>query len=440
MFLHYVELGIRSLRRSIGLTILMIISIAFGVSASMTSYSVFRAVSGDPIPTKSSRLFVPQVDMWGPNRWYGVDKEPPLNFDYVDAMALINAHRATRQSALYPINPSINPGQAGGHLFLSNGYAVFSGFFSMADVPFRFGSAWSAEDDDRRANVIVISEALNEKLFGGRDSVGKTVILNRRDYRVAGVMREWNPQPRYFDVPNTGGFSKDPIDLLIPFHTAIASETPTSGNKTCNGVAPSGSGMEGLKQSTCNWISYIAELDGAEAVSGYRQYLESYAGDQQRAGRFTWSPNVRLWSVPEWLTYQAVVPSDTMVSLLVAAGLLVVCLVNTASMLFTKFLGRSPELAVRRALGASKSAIYAQCIVEAGIIGVAGGLLGLALTAVGVGSVSWVLPDDIASLAHVDISLLILTLIVAIVAAVLAGLYPTFRASKVAPALQLKTR
>jgi putative ABC transport system permease protein len=78
-------------------------------------------------------------------------------------------------------------------------------------------------------------------------------------------------------------------------------------------------------------------------------------------------------------------------------------------------------------------------LTEAGIVGTAGGLLGLLLTWVGVKSVTWVLPKEIATLARMDFSLLILTLIVAVIATVLAGLYPTWRASRVQPALQLKS-
>jgi putative ABC transport system permease protein len=134
-----------------------------------------------------------------------------------------------------------------------------------------------------------------------------------------------------------------------------------------------------------------------------------------------------------------VVPSDTKVSLLVALGLLLVCLVNTVGLLLAKFLRRSGEIGVRRALGAPRAAIYAQFLTEAGIVGLAGGVLGLLLTGAGVASVGWVLPKDIAALARLDVSLLLLTLLVAVVATMLAGLYPTFRASRVQPAWQLKS-
>ena len=66
-FKYYLQLGLRSLRRNPVLTALMVMAIGFGVAASMTTYTVFRAASGDPIPWKSSRLFVPQIDVWGPS-------------------------------------------------------------------------------------------------------------------------------------------------------------------------------------------------------------------------------------------------------------------------------------------------------------------------------------------------------------------------------------
>ena len=57
---YYVELGLRSLRRNAVLTILLITAIGVGIGASMTALTVFRAMSGDPIPQKSGQLFVPQ--------------------------------------------------------------------------------------------------------------------------------------------------------------------------------------------------------------------------------------------------------------------------------------------------------------------------------------------------------------------------------------------
>ncbi|TAL74021.1 MAG: FtsX-like permease family protein [Rhodanobacter sp.] len=437
MFAYYLELALRSLKRSPGLTALMVLAIGFGVAASMTSWSVFRAVSGDPIPWKSAQLFVPQIDNWGPNG-RNPNGDPPSAMDYADATTLMRDHRAKRQSAMYQISPSIVPAGAGKHPINVSGHAVYGEFFPMLDTPFQYGSGWGASDDANRAQVTVISSKLNQKLFGGTNSVGRSVSIEGRDYRVVGVLNDWNPQPRFYDVVNSGGFNSQSDDVFLPFQTAIQAAIPNDGNTNCNAV-PKESGFIGLQQSECVWIAYLAELDDAAAVAAYRDYLQGYAREQQQAGRFGWAPNNRLRDLRAWLDDQHVVPRDTKVSLLVALGLLLVCLVNTIGLLLAKFLRRSGEIGVRRALGATRKAIYLQFLTEAGMVGVAGGGLGLALTCAGVAGVGWVLPKDIASLARLDVSLLVLTLLVAVLATMLAGLYPTWRASRVQPAWQLKS-
>ncbi|WP_158885789.1 ABC transporter permease [Rhodanobacter sp. L36] len=439
MFSYYLELALRSLKRSPGLTALMVLAIGFGVAASMTSWSVFRAVSGDPIPWKSSKLFVPQIDAWGPSgRSDKDDGEPSDAMNYTDATTLMREHRAKLQSALYQIAPSVVPAQAGRHPMNVSGHAVYGEFFPMVDAPFKYGSGWSANDDAQRAAVAVISAKLNEKLFGDTNSVGKSLNIEGKDYRIVGVLDKWNPQPRYYDVVNSGGFSEGVEDVFVPFQRAIDVGIPNDGNTNCN-ETPKESGFVGLQHSSCVWIAFMAELDDSSAVSTYRDYLTAYARDQQKAGRFGWAPNIRLRDVPAFLEHEHVVPSDTKVSLLVAVGLLLVCLVNTIGLLLAKFLRRSGEIGVRRALGAPRNAIYAQFLTEAGVVGLAGGVLGLLLTGAGVASVGFVLPKSISDLARLDVSLLVITLLVAVVATMLAGLYPTFRASRVQPAWQLKS-
>jgi putative ABC transport system permease protein len=434
---YYLELALRSLKRSPGLTVLMVLAIGFGVAASMTTYSVFRAVSGDPIPWKSSWLFVPQIDVFGPVR-RGSDGEPPTALDYTSAMALMRDHRAKRQSAMYEITPTILPVGRGAQPVSVHGHAVYSEFFPMLDTPFLYGSGWTADDDARASAVAVINSDVNTQIFGGINSVGRTFSIDGKDYRVVGVLDDWNPQPRFYDVFDTGGFTVGTDGIFVPFARAIAAGIANGGRNYCNDN-PTEPGFLGLQHSSCLWITYMAELDSAKAVQQYRQYLDNYAREQQRAGRFGWAPNNRLRDVPAYLDNQQVVPTDTKVSLLVALGLLVVCLVNTMGLLLAKFLRRSAEIGVRRALGAPRRAIYAQFLGEAGLIGLAGGVLGLLFTVVGVASIGLVMPRSIADLAHVDLPLLGLTLVVAVIATLIAGLYPTYRASRVQPAWQLKS-
>jgi len=100
---------------------------------------------------------------------------------------------------------------------------------------------------------------------------------------------------------------------------------------------------------------------------------------------------------------------------------------------------RSSEIGVRRALGATRKEIYLQFLIEAAAIGLAGGVIGLILTGLGVMGISLVFEPDIAKLATLDASLVLLTMLLAILATVLAAFYPTWRAAQVQPAWQLKS-
>ncbi|MGA7436542.1 MAG: ABC transporter permease [Luteibacter sp.] len=434
MFFYYFQLGVRSLRRNPVLTALMVLAIGFGVGASMTTYAVFRATSNDPLPDKSSKLFLPQIDNWGPTAKENKG-EPPQALSYVDTMALMRAHRARHQTAIYPIGVTIIPADASVLPFQEVSYASYGDAFPMFDVPFLYGSGWPPSADESHAAVAVIGRELNQKLFGGANSVGREINLGGRSYRISGVMDEWKPQPMFFDAANSNGFS-EPTQLFIPFTRAIDMKMTTTGNSICD-KSP-GNDWDALLHSECAWIAYWVELPDEASVADYRSYLRDYASEQQRAGRFKWAPNIRLRDVMQWLDYLGVVPPESRISLMVALSFLLICLVNTVGLLLAKFMRRAPEVGVRRALGATRKSIYMQFLIEAAIIGLAGGLLGLALTGLGTLGIDLVFDPGIARLATFDTSLVGLTLLLSIVATVLAALYPVWRAAQVQPAWQLK--
>jgi len=132
------------------------------------------------------------------------------------------------------------------------------------------------------------------------------------------------------------------------------------------------------------------------------------------------------------------VPGDVRLQTWLAFGFLLVCLVNTVGLMLAKFMRRASELGVRRALGASKRALFAQLLVESGVIGLSGGICGLVLAFVGL----WLVrqrPSSYAALAHLDMSMLLTTFLLAIGASLIAGLLPAWRACQITPALQLKS-
>jgi len=435
MFGYYIQLGLRSLRRNPMLTALMVMAIGFGVAASMITYSVFRAVSGNPIPEKSSQLFVPQIDSWGPGQ--NEKGEPPGAFNYVDAMALMRAHQASRMALIYKVMLSTVPHDANSVPVSAQGFAVTSDFFPMFDVPFLYGNGWNAAEDNNRAADIVLTAEFNQRVFGGANSVGKNITLSGHDYRVVGVARHWDPSPRFYDVWAEDGFDNQP-DFYLLLNRALDLHTDNAGRNSCRGTI-SYNGWDEYLQSNCVWLMPWVELDTASDAARYLRFLESYSVEQQRAGRYGWKPNVRLRDVTDWLEYREVVPPESRISLVVAVCFFFICLVNTVGLLLAKFMRRAGEIGVRRALGATRHEIYAQYLVEAAAIGLAGGALGLLLTVVGMSGVGLLFAPEIARLAHVDLSLVGLTLVAAIVATVAAAFYPAWRAAQVQPAWQLKS-
>jgi putative ABC transport system permease protein len=434
MFAYYLDLAWRSLRRSPALTALMVLAIALGIGASMTTLTVFHVLSADPIPHKSDRLFYVQLDARDQSGT-ATDGEPPEQLTRYDAEALLRDQRGVRQVMMTGGRVAVRPAQANTAAFFSSARYSTAGFFTMFEPPWRHGQGWSADDDAAAARVAVISEALNDKLFGGENSVGRTLRVGDNDLRIVGVMARWRPVPHYFDL--IAGRYSEPAEVFLPFSTAMALRLPIVGQLSCWGraVVPDRRALN----APCAWLQYWVELARPEDAAAYRQYLTNHSAQQVSAGRFQSPPNVRLRDVNDWLAFKQVVPGDVRLQVWLALGFLVVCLVNTVGLLLAKCLRRAPEIGVRRALGASRRAIFAQFVVEAGVIGVAGGVLGLGLALLGLWGVRQN-PASYAQLAQLDTTMLAATLLAALLCSLLAGLLPAWRACQVAPALQLKSQ
>jgi putative ABC transport system permease protein len=361
-------------------------------------------------------------------------QEPDEQLTRYDAESLLRAGRAKRQALMTGGAVAVEPERAGLAPFYADTRFTSADFFAMFDVPFLHGSGWSAAEDQARARIAVISSELSDKLFGAEDSVGRTVRVDQHELRIVGVLDTWRPVPRFYDL-NQGDY-RDAEQLFVPFSTSRDLKLQHNGSMTCWG--DTGGDQEGVN-APCVWLQFWVELDSARDAPAYREFLERYSDEQRSAGRFERPTNVRLRSVMDWLDHKRVVPSDVRLQVWVALGFLLVCLLNTVGLLLAKFLRRSPEIGVRRALGASRRAIFAQFLVEAGTIGLVGGVLGLGLAWLGLWAVRRQ-PTEYASLAELDPSMLALTFALAIIASVLAGLVPSWRACQVAPARQLKSQ
>lgn len=435
MFAYYLRLGFSSLRRAPVITALIVLILAVGIGASMTSLTMFLVMSGDPIPQKSERLFVPQLDN-GPMENFKPGEEPDRQMTWKDVENLLRDAKGMRQTAIYGIAPTIDMRREDLPPFFESGMGITRDYFAMFDVPFVAGTAWSAEDDLRGSDVAVIGQEFAERVFGKDSAVGKRIRIDDREYSVVGVIGPWNPTPR-FDRVNGSDATGRPEQLWLPIRNATSREWGNNGWTNCfESPEP---GYQGFLKSECTWLQYWVELKSAADAPAYRDYLKAYVAEQKKLGRFPRPENNRLRNVREWLDFTGIVSNDTRLSTWIAFGFLLVCLVNVVTLMLAKFTARAGDIGVRRALGATRSEVFQQSLVEAGVLGLLGSALGLALSVYGLSLLNGRITsaDDFFTM---DPLLMGGTLLLGIVASLLAGLLPTWQACQIRPAIQLKSQ
>jgi len=436
MFFYYLKLGAVNLKRNPVITALMVITLAVGVAAAMTTLTILRGMSGDPIPEKSDRLFYAQIDT-GPAGRESSSGEPDAQMSYTDAMNLWRAAKATRQTPLMGTSGTISPERKDLSPFITAGLGIGVDFFAMFNVPMLEGQVWSAEQDKAGADVVVITKSLRDRLFGeGVSAIGKRMTLSQRELTVIGVTDTWNPLPKFYRLVGSNRYGSHE-DYFLPIEYAVRTEAGIDGQVNCSGRPEPG--FAGFLKSDCTWLQYWVELDAASDRNTYFDYLTAYVNEQKKLDRLPRAVNNRLRNVNEWMIQQGVIDSDTVVATWLAFAFLGVCLVNTIGLLLAKFSARPGEIGVRRALGASRAEIFAQFLTEAGVVGLVGAALGIALT---LGALAYVreYARGMAMLTEMDWVMLLVTVLISLIAALVAGLLPTWRACQVMPAAQLKSQ
>lgn len=438
MFSYYLKLGILSLRRNPLLSGLMMAAIAIGIGACMTVITIYHVMSGNPIPQKSDQLYYVQLDNWSPHDDHNDLGLPPDQVTYRDASALLAAERARRQVVSYQVGRILEPEGDEARPFEVSGRATSKDFFAMFDVPFLYGGGWDRSADEGRERVAVLRRSVSERLFGGEDPVGERIRMNGDYYRITGVVDAWDPVPRFYDV-TTSAFN-DSADVYIPFSVAIDEELNGWGNTNCWKPVDE-PGWEGFLNSECVWMQMWVELHGEAEVAEYRSFLDAYVADQKTLGRFPRPLNNHLAPVMQHLAEQQVVDDSVFILLVLAVLFLAVCLLNTIGLLLAKVMRRTGEISLRRAVGASRSNVFSQYVVEAGLVGFIGGLFGIAATRLGLFGIDrlYTGADNIQKLLQMDWVMVLSAIALAVLAAIAAALYPTWRVSRIQPASQLKT-
>lgn len=436
MFQYYFLLGVRSLRRNPALTALMVLTLAIGVAASVSTLTILHVMSGDPIPHKSDRLFVPVMDV-GPLTGYTPGDEPEdRQMSYPDARNLLKAKFGDRRTAIFGVSLPIEPARKDLLVFPAQGIAMTHDFFAMFEAPFLHGGPWTEKEDEAGANVIVISQKLSEKLYGSANPVGSRMTAMGQQFQVVGVLKPWAPLPHYYRLIGGGRFSEGE-DIFIPFTSAIRNQVGPQGSMNCSGNP--GPGYDNLMASDCTFIQFWYEMARAGDRDQLQSFIDNYSSEQRKLGRHPRAAENKLYDVMEWMDYLKIVANDSKLSAWLAFGFLLLCLVNTIGLLLAKFSARAAEVGVRRALGASQKDIFRQFLMETAVVGLAGGILGL-LLAFGALALIAMQSKQMGMIAHMDWVMLIFTFVLAVLAAVIAGLLPTWRACQVTPAMQLKSQ
>jgi putative ABC transport system permease protein len=427
-------LALRNIRRNIVLSILMVAAIGIGIGASMSMVTVNYRFQSNPIPEKSDVLHYVRLDNWDPNSENG---DPPNQLTYLDATALLRAKRAYREAAMSEARMAVVPPDREQRPFFAGARATSADFFPMFDAPFEFGGGWTAAEDDGAEQVVVLSAPMNDRLFGGENSVGRTLRLANGDYRVVGVLEDWDLTLRFWDIANSG--PGGPIeDVFIPWSLIVANELQRQGNTNC-WKPVEGSGLPAFLNSECVWIQYWAEVRTEAERQDYQAFLDAYVTDQKELGRFPRPLDNRVTPLMDWIEEAGGTPNEAQVLLGLSILFLAVCLLNTLGMLLAKFLGKASEIGIRRALGASRARLMQQYLVEAGIIGIAGGVLGIALTWAGLRGIDGLINEDLGNFLSIDWKMALAAIGLAILATLITSIYPTWRACSVQPAVYLKS-
>jgi putative ABC transport system permease protein len=437
MFAYHLGLASKSIRKTPVLSALIIGAIGLGIAVCVSILTVYSLMSQDPIPAHSSHLFTFKLDIQEEQREGETRDEATEMVGYRDAVNLLASDLPVRQSVHYQTAAVIYPQVKGQAPFREEIRLANAGFFTTHRVQFLYGSHWSAAEEASGLYQAVITQDLNQKLFQGKNSVGLDVRIGSNTFKVVGVMDDFKPAPLYMELD--GGAFREMTGALVPFSLTPELELRKSGGSTMCSADPEGEGWLSYLEASCQWIHHWVELEDETSGQDYKDMLDSYATSQRQYGRFPGPFKNEVHDVNSWLVDQQVVNQDYRILLGVAFLFLLVCLLNCIGLLLAKFVGKAGEISLRRAVGGSRKMLFRQHLVEVSLIGLLGGVVGLALAVVGLIGIR-ALYRDYEQLTHLNAELVLLAILLAVGSTLLAGLYPTWRICRLPISQHLKAQ
>jgi putative ABC transport system permease protein len=393
--LHY---GLRMLRMNPGFAAIAILTLALGIGANTTIFSVLDAVVLKPLPyPQANRL----VLIWTDIKNAGQTRVPSSGPDLFDIR-----HRSKLLQDVGGI-------WVGGAAVTGNGEPeqikvgqTTANFLSLLGIPAAKGRLFTAEDESERSGpVIVITDGLWRRKFGGDENIiGRSLIIDGRALTVVGVM----PATFRLIFPADASVPAD-VQAWVPFRYDLSG-------------AP----------RDLNYLRAIGRLRSGATLPQAREELHSIAA-QLRAEYPVDSKagiDFEAFSLQQDTTRET---QPAVLALFVGVGLvLLIACANVANLLLSRAGLRHREIALRATLGASRGRIIRQLLTESVFLSLLGGLAGLLLSW---SAMKWLLalrPKSMVLLEGVKINFQVLgyAFAVSLLAGIIFGLAPSLQASK----------
>ncbi|HEX4594770.1 MAG TPA: ABC transporter permease [Bryobacteraceae bacterium] len=388
--------GMRMLLKSPGFTALALVTLALGIGANTTIFSVVNSVLLRPLPYEKPERVVQVTDVI-PGAGYITSSYPKFNF-FKEHSRRFSAFSALTYGRFQIAGPEpAAPTEV-------QGVRVSADFFQVLGAKPLLGRTF-LNDEDRpgAASVAVISNVLWQNRFGSdRGAIGKTVTVDGAPTTIVGIM------PAGFVFP-------EGIEIWVPkfFEHAVVTQVQI--------------------QRGASYLQFYGRLaDGADirtaqaevsALSG--QYDESHKGFGD-VGR-----------PMEVIPLRESLVSDIRLTLLVLLGavafVLLIASANVANLLLARAIARQREVAIRASLGASGSRLLVQFLTESVLLASLGAGLGMLLSLWSMRLIARIGPGTLprADEIHVDIRVLIFTVAVAVLTGIIFGLGPAMHSSRV---------
>ena len=387
--------ALRQLRKTPGFTFVAIVTLALGIGANTAIFSLVNSVLLRPLPFPDAERI---VYFEGKNPSSGITDSNISYLDFTDWSQQTDLFAST---AAYWTG-GVNLGADGAEPERVPRAGVTIGFFSVLGVQPVLGRAFVPEDDKPatfiggRGTVAIISHGLWKRRFGSDPAiVGQQVQMSSRSLTVIGVM------PPGFEYP-------EQTQIWVPSSVNL-SEEPRD-NRAWSAIARLNPGID-LKQAQTRVSAINAQLD--------KQFHETNKG---------W--DVSLWTLHERLVREM---KPSLLALLGAVGLvLLIACANVANLLLARGAARQKEIAIRAALGASRTRVLRQMLTESILLSAIGGAAGLVLSIWLTDVLMSMLPEGAPRLEQIgiDYRVLTFTLGVSALTGVLFGIVPALQASK----------